>query len=281
MSGDWIKMRTSLLTNPKVNGIARALECSEKVSAALTTGFHGSMRDIVTRNVMRHVTVSALLVIWGAANEHTKDGVFRGADLADIDDMVGIPGFGEAMESVGWAYFDDQEFTVALPNFEEYNTSGELRSAGAKSAAQRQKEYRERKKSDLSESSAKRYVTSDVTNYVTGDVTSNRREEKRREEIKPPTPKGEPDGFSEFWEIWPATTRKQSKGKCLEVWKKQKVESVAADVIRHVNSLKTSQAWTKNGGEFIPAPLVYLNQRRWEGAGVSEPASTLNLIGAI
>lgn len=106
--------------------------------------------------------------------------------------------------------------------------------------------------------------------------------EGRVDDTTPLPPLGEPTGFSEFWSSWPSSNRKEAKGKCLEVWKKQKVESVAADVIRHVNSLKTSQAWTKNGGEFIPAPLVYLNQRRWEGAETAEPAvSKLNLIGAI
>lgn len=172
MAGDWIKMRTSLLTNPKVNGIARILEESRYAAAALTTGYSGTMNEIVTRNVMRHVTVSSLLVIWGAANEHTRDGIFANADLSDIDDMVGIPGFAEAMVSVGWLHQDADTNSLTLPNFNEYNTSGSERSAGAKTAAQRQKDYRDRKKA----------LDSGVTRDVTSDVTSNRREEKRREE---------------------------------------------------------------------------------------------------
>lgn len=174
MAGDWIKMRTSLLTNPKVNGIAKYLEENHLVTKALATGFSGHMCEIVTRTVMRHVTVSSLLVIWGAANEHTRDGVFVNSSLDDLDDMVGIPSFGDAMAAVGWAEFNAKEKTVTLPNFNEYNTSGSERSASGKTAAQRQKEYRERKSLQLS----------DVTRDVTSDVTSNRREEKRREEKK-------------------------------------------------------------------------------------------------
>jgi hypothetical protein len=181
MAGDWIKMRTSLLTNPKVNGIARALEGSTEVTGALSTGFGGPMCEIVTRNVMRHVTVSSLLVIWGAANEHTRDGIFVNADLSDVDDMVGIPGFGAAMESVGWLHYDAEIHSVTLPNFNEYNTSGSTRSADAKTSARRQKEYRERKKA------AEVTQESDVTRDVTNDVTSNRREEKRREEKNSPS----------------------------------------------------------------------------------------------
>jgi len=176
MAGDWIKMRPSLLTSPKVNGIARELEGVKEVTKTLSIGFNGSMSEIVTRNVMRNVTVASLLVIWGAANEHTTDGIFHNADLSDLDDMVGIPGFGAAMESVGWAEYDEENCAVILPNFNEYNTCAGERTASAKTSAQRQKEYRDRKKLQQSD--------------VTSDVTSNRREEKRREDIKPTSQPG-------------------------------------------------------------------------------------------
>lgn len=77
------------------------------------------------------------------------------------------------------------------------------------------------------------------------------------------------DGFADFWAAWPTTDRKQAKGKCLEAWKKAHAERDAAVILAHLATLKASASWQKNGGEFIPAPLVYLNQRRWEGA---EPA---------
>ena len=76
--------------------------------------FNGAMNAIVTRNVMRNVTVSLLLTVWGAANEHTRDGVFVNADLSDIDDIVGVPGFGSAMVGVGWAVFNAVEGSVTL-----------------------------------------------------------------------------------------------------------------------------------------------------------------------
>jgi hypothetical protein len=79
-------------------------------------------------------------------------------------------------------------------------------------------------------------------------------------------------GFASFWETWPTNDRKQAKGKCLDAWKKANAERDAALVIAHVSSLKNSREWQKNGGEFIPAPLVYLNQKRWEGAEASAPA---------
>lgn len=79
-------------------------------------------------------------------------------------------------------------------------------------------------------------------------------------------------GFAEFWKTWPTSDRKQARGKCLEVWKKARCESVAAEVLAHVEAMKASPSWRKNAGEFIPAPLVYLNGRRWEGAELGEVA---------
>jgi hypothetical protein len=52
----------------------------------------------------------------------------------------------------------------------------------------------------------------------------------------------------------------------MEAWAKQSAEPVAEQILAHVEAKKLSAGWTKNGGEFIPAPLVYLNQRKWEGA---------------
>lgn len=77
-----------------------------------------------------------------------------------------------------------------------------------------------------------------------------------------------PAGFLRFWSAWPANPRKGSRGKCLSEWKKAKAESVADQIVSHVESLKT--VWAKDNYAFAPAPLVYLNQRRWEGAESGE-----------
>ena len=88
----------------------------------------------------------------------------------------------------------------------------------------------------------------------------------------PPAPEGvEPQtGFADFWKTWPQSERKQAKGKCLEAWKKAGAEREAAAILAHVDRLKGSEMWRKQGGQFIPAPLVYLSQRRWEGVDDDE-----------
>ena len=76
----------------------------------------------------------------------------------------------------------------------------------------------------------------------------------------------DPPGFAEFWKTWPPNDRKQAKGKCLAAWKKAGAERYAAAVLAHVERLKDSESWKKQGGQFVPAPMVYLGQRGWEGA---------------
>lgn len=76
---------------------------------------------------------------------------------------------------------------------------------------------------------------------------------------------GEPPGFSDFWKAYPRCPRKEAKGKCLDLWLTKRFEEVAPEILAHVEA-KVAE-WTDP--QFIPAPLVYLRNRRWEGAEVS------------
>lgn len=166
-------MRGSLSSHPKVLRIAAIIEESRDVGKKLSTGFNGCLSEIVTRDVTRDVTLASLLRVWSATNEHTSDGVWRHMRPEDLDHIAGIPGFGAAMESVGWAVYDKEAGTLTMPNFLLHNAPAK----GGRANAERQKRYRERHKSN-----ANNNVTSNVTRDVTESVTSN--VEKRREEKK-------------------------------------------------------------------------------------------------
>jgi hypothetical protein len=71
-------------------------------------------------------------------------------------------------------------------------------------------------------------------------------------------------GFDRFWSAWPKHTRKTSKKQCLSVWKKKKLESRADHVIAVVEVMKESDEWKNDKGQYIPAPLVWLNQDRYD-----------------
>jgi hypothetical protein len=176
MAGDWIKMRTDLYRDPKVCVITDALLSRNGDVTRYVTG------DVtrVTRCLVRNAVVGALVSVWGVARQRGRrqddDLILSGCALAVLDDIADMPGFGEAMQAVGWVFHTADG--VVLPGFfNEYNEDPKSKSAT------RQKQYRDRKK-------AERYVTGDVTRYVTrdadGDVTRDDllrpREEKRREE---------------------------------------------------------------------------------------------------
>lgn len=84
----------------------------------------------------------------------------------------------------------------------------------------------------------------------------------------PPPPKG--GGFLKFWSAYPDVQRKVARLQCWEKWRSRKLEPMTEQIVAHVEAMKGSAAWTKDKGAFIPSPLVYLNQQRWEGPIESE-----------
>lgn len=175
MAGDWIKMRTDLYRDPKVCMIADTLMRPEGELASYVS--QNAQRDMtVTRNVMRNVTVGALVTVWGVLRQRGKrvndDLVVNGCSVHVIDDISDLPGFGFAMESVGWISEIDDNL-VLYNFFEDYNVDPAEKLK--KQNAERQRRYREKQKE-------KDNVTSDVT--VTHRVEKSR-EEKSIKESKP------------------------------------------------------------------------------------------------
>ncbi|QMV33495.1 hypothetical protein 8G_00063 [Ralstonia phage Hyacinthe] len=183
MAGDWIKMRTDLYRDPKVCMMADLLMCDDG-ELACHVNQHCQRNMTVTRNVMRNVTVGALVSVWGVMRMQGKceetDLVCDGVAIGVIDDIADLPGFGAVMEAVGWVC--RTEDGLVFPRFFEDNNvapAGADRSKGAV----RQQRYRERQKAKC-----------DVTSDVTSDVTVTPREEKRREEVNNPPNPPSPDG---------------------------------------------------------------------------------------
>jgi uncharacterized protein YdaU (DUF1376 family) len=67
--------------------------------------------------------------------------------------------------------------------------------------------------------------------------------------------------FDDFWAAWPTSKRKVAKVACLTKWVNHGLDEHAERIIANVNALKVSQQWQEG---FEPAPLTYINQRRWE-----------------
>lgn len=92
-------------------------------------------------------------------------------------------------------------------------------------------------------------------------------------------------GFPEFWKVYPAGPRKVAKQQCLDKWAKLECADQASHIVAHVEWMKAQPDWLKDAGNFICAPLVYLNQRRWDDwtpppVGVQKKPTALDEIKA-
>jgi uncharacterized protein YdaU (DUF1376 family) len=101
---------------------------------------------------------------------------------------------------------------------------------------------------------------------ITQTVPENNPSQKSEVRKKIKSIAGYSPAFDLFWQTWPNSERKQAKGKCFETWKRLGLDEMHEEIIAHVKFLTSKDSW--NNG-YIPAPLVYLNQRRWEGAELS------------
>ena len=174
MASDWIKMRTDIYRDPKVCMMAdNLMQKDGDLAAYVDQNTQNQMN--VTRNVMRNVTVGALVTVWGVTRHRgERDGdnlILRGCSLAVVDDIADMPGFGEAMASVGWA--EESPQGVVFPRFFGEHNVDPTENSRSKNA-ERQKRFRER------------HATK---SNVTDNVTVTHREEKSRvENITPLTP---------------------------------------------------------------------------------------------
>lgn len=208
---DWIKMRSSLLTNPKVVRMARVLLADSEFMDWLCHGMPVTRDETVTKRhvpVVTRIVVGALLPTWSAVNDTAgRDGIVRHAASRDIDETAGVPGFGRALLAVEWLKELPNQQGVQFINFEEHNSPQKERSLTAKSPAERQKEYRERKAREAAERDA-RNADSDGARDVTvtsqrDDRVEKKRVEKRRKKgAKAPSSAPMPTWMQALVDLW-------------------------------------------------------------------------------
>jgi uncharacterized protein YdaU (DUF1376 family) len=92
----------------------------------------------------------------------------------------------------------------------------------------------------------------------------NKKENKNISSATPTTSR-----FDDFWAMWPSSKRKVARAECEKKWLKYDLDMVADRIIASVAKLKKTEQWTSG---FDPAPLTYINQRRWEDEGGEQSA---------
>lgn len=106
------------------------------------------------------------------------------------------------------------------------------------------------------------------------EPTGKAHQSQKKEKTIPPPPSGGVDGFKRFWEAWPPHIRKVARPQCEALWQKQDLEAKASLIVGHVVAMKASEKWAEDGGKYVPSPLVYLRQFRWEAQTTSAEVKT-------
>lgn len=68
--------------------------------------------------------------------------------------------------------------------------------------------------------------------------------------------------FARFWAVYP---RKEAKQTALKAFTKiNPDESLLETILSAVERFKNTSQWQEDGGQYVPHPSTFLNQRRWE-----------------
>lgn len=72
--------------------------------------------------------------------------------------------------------------------------------------------------------------------------------------------------FDEFWKEYPSCKRKVNKTGCKKAYLNiTKLKQEHETIMEGLRLWKKDEEWEKYGGQYIPAPLVFIHQRKWEG----------------
>ncbi len=238
----WIKMRTNLRTAPKVVRLASALKAD------------------------RLRIIGGLWAVWSIFDEHSVDGTLEGYTLAALDEDLGWRGFSAALADVNW--LEETEAGLILPEFEEHN------GASAKRRATDSKRKSEGREADKSYGGSWTQTGQMSASDADKKQTRVRVDKRNKEPLTPSV------GFTEFWDAWPKSPRKGEKSGCVELWEEKGLEIEQPSILAHVKAMAATDGWTKQGGEYIPAPIVYLRARRWDGADMGDGGSDDPFAGA-
>ena len=93
--------------------------------------------------------------------------------------------------------------------------------------------------------------------------TKEKEKEKEKETTFPISPPGNArsDAFETFWDAYPRHVAKDKARTAFNKVPKKEIPALMDALEKH----KRSDQWTKDGGQFIPYPAKWLNEKRWKG----------------
>ena len=216
-------------------------------------------------------------LLWWAL-DFAQDGVLDKYDAEDIADAMQWEGDADALVEalLSSGYIDDTDDSLVVHDWHDY--AGKLLERRAKDRARKRaateasdspQDFRRNSNGtdeEGEETPSASFVTvpnSTIPNHTLHDrtlpdSTETTSEFQTLQEIR----------FTEFWQAYP---KKVGKASCLKAWKKLKPTTELFDhIMTSLGSQKHSEQWQREGGRFIPNPLTWLNQGRWD----DEPVET-------
>lgn len=201
----------------------------------------------------RQEVLGYLTDLWSYASSESDDGFLRGISMQNLVNVIGADeSFWLAVRDAGWLVVDANY--LQIPNWDNWLS---------KSAKRR---TREALRKSLSRSCPQN------VRKMSASKADKKRQYKRGEDIykKPPYPLS--DSFAQFWSIYP---NHKAKADALKAWTKLNPDDdLTKAILSAIAAQKQSEAWTKDGGRFIPLPATWIRGRRWEDeiGGLAQPA---------
>ena len=226
---------------------------------------HGSVTDPKFQLVARKSkqALASVIAVWAfvleQASASEERGTFGSIDGEAIDCLLGLEDGATAaiLAAMGERGLVEDGFVSA------WEKRQPKRERTDNTSTERSRAYRDRQRQSQQSDDEQRHATPESGNATPCNATQHQKKprgEESREEKKN-TPQPPTGAFEAFWECWPKNDRKQDKAKCSEKWKREGLDTVAEAIVADVTAKKHSQKW-RDG--FIEAPIVYLNNRRWE-----------------
>lgn len=113
---------------------------------------------------------------------------------------------------------------------------------------------------DKSPPEIEKEIEIDINNNIYGQDELD--QEEHQEEEKPLWEQQ----FEKFYKSYPKKVKKQNVSK----WFKKNKPSIElfSSIMHSLEQFKKSEDWLKDGGQYIPYPSTWLNQKRWEDEGL-------------
>lgn len=106
-------------------------------------------------------------------------------------------------------------------------------------------------------------IVSDTEDSGHGEMVCKSNSSKsNKNKKKNSTTKSSASGFDDFWAVYP---KKKAKEAAKKAWAKiMPDEELRSVILKAVQAQTNNPDWKKAGGQYIPYPATWLNNRRWE-----------------